>query len=392
MRVHSCIFISAFRVVVCFSLTFRAVFLVWHSEPLFSLAFRAASLVWRSEPWFQFIIHSHHVTLSVQRLKPHFQFGVQSYCSFPVQPLESSCHIFSLAFRVVVCFQFRCSEPSSFLSYDIQSHHFQFDTQRCQFLVLTFRATISSLAFKATTSFQFGVQSHCSSSVRRSVPSSFLSFGVQSHQHFQFGVQNQHRSQFRRSEPSSFSVTMFRVVSFQFGVQSRLFPVWRSDLSSSLLSFDVQSRHHVHSLAFRATIFSQFGRSSPPSLFSLVFKVTISSQFRRSKPPSPYCLVFRVIIASQLRRLESSFLNLTFRYIGSQLWHSEPSSSLVWYSKPHLYLGVQSHHHHLSTVWYLEPVVHNLTFRATLLAFRVVFCSFSLAFRVFFFPFRALSS
>ena len=71
------------------------------------------------------------------------------------------------------------------------------------------------------------------------------------------------------------------------GVQSHyFFSVWHSK-PPSLLSFGVQSHHifsvwnsklSVHSLAFRATIPSQFGIKSH-LLFSLAFRTTIYSQF-----------------------------------------------------------------------------------------------------------------
>ena len=50
--VQSRIFISTFRVIVYFSLTFKFVFLVWHLKPFFNLAFRATSLVWHSKSLF----------------------------------------------------------------------------------------------------------------------------------------------------------------------------------------------------------------------------------------------------------------------------------------------------------------------------------------------------
>ena len=117
---HDRAFIATFSVFRATFLAFRAVssiwafgasflvfdvinFLVWHSEPslfnmtfkaimfFFSLAFRDSSSVWCLEPYLQFGIQSRCLFLVWHSEPSHLQFGVQS-------------RIFSLVFRVVVCF------------------------------------------------------------------------------------------------------------------------------------------------------------------------------------------------------------------------------------------------------------------------------------------------
>ena len=71
--IQSHIFILVFSAVVCFSLTFKAVFLVRHSKPLFSS-------IWHSRPYLQFGVQSCYPR-TIQRSKSLSlsQFGVQSY-------------------------------------------------------------------------------------------------------------------------------------------------------------------------------------------------------------------------------------------------------------------------------------------------------------------------
>ena len=179
---------------------------------------------------------------------------------------------------------------------------------------MTFIVILHSLAFKATVSSQFW----CLESP------SLLNLGVQSH---------------------------------------HLFSVWCSK-PPSLLSYSIQSCHIfsvttfivvLHSLAFRATVSSQFRHSEPPFLFSLAFKATIPSQLWSSEPPFFYILAFRAAISSQLRRSELSFL----------VWGSDSCLQFQAFKATHLFqfqafeatispqFGVQSHHH-MSSVWRLE--------------------------------------
>ena len=101
------------------------------------------------------------------------------------------------------------------------------------------------MAFGATISFQFGVQSHHIFSVWCSKPLSLLSLSVQSN----------HLLTAQRSEPS---------LLLSYDVQSRL------------SRFDIQ-RCQFSVMAFRATIPSQFSLHS--HVFNLVFGTTISFQF-----------------------------------------------------------------------------------------------------------------
>ncbi|RVW44232.1 hypothetical protein CK203_089473 [Vitis vinifera] len=154
-------------------LAFRAVFLVWHSEPsfvsnstfkaimshlqfgiqshIFSLAFRATFSIWRSESHFEFGVQSHHHLLSLGVQSPHLlSLGVQSHHLFSVSMFRATTIFSVLAFKATISSQFRRSEPSSLLNYDVQCRPSQFDFQRCQFSVMAFKAFIFfSLAFKA---------------------------------------------------------------------------------------------------------------------------------------------------------------------------------------------------------------------------------------------------
>ena len=132
--------------------------------------------------------------------------------------------LFHLMFRVAFSFwrsephsQFQRSDPSLYLRFDIQSRIF----------ILAFRASISSrfgihshgfssafrvimsfLVWRSKPHFHFGIQSYCSLS------------GVQSHCSI-LGVQSHHLSTIRRSEPPSLLILAFRATIFlQFGVQS----------------------------------------------------------------------------------------------------------------------------------------------------------------------------
>ncbi|RVW90782.1 hypothetical protein CK203_028616 [Vitis vinifera] len=157
----------------------------------------------------------------------------------------------------------------------------------------------------------------------------------------------------RHSEP--FVSSAFRaIISFQFDIQSHI------------LSYGIQGHHFF--LVRHSELYLQFGvqnhhpitiRHSLPH-FRLVFRATSPvqnsessclSSVRHSDPPYLFqCLE------------SSSFHSLTFRAVASIVKCSEP---------PFLH-RVQSHH--LSTVWYLEPVAHSQAFRAIvhIQAFRVV--------------------
>ena len=256
------------------------------------------------------------VSFSFQHSESHFHFGIQSRIlsfSIRIHPLslvrhsEPSCtflfniqsRIFILTFkaalsisasRAIIASQFRRSEPSSLLSYDVQNHPSQFDIQRCQFSVLafrtilfleldvqskhcfsvtTFRVVLHSLAFIATISSQFGrsessfIVSHLEPHFQFSVQSHnfFLQLGIQSHHFLQLDVQSHHPFSVWRSEPPSLFSLAFRATS----------PVWRSE--SLFSQFGIQS--HVFNLAFRVA--SPAWCSKSVSLHSLVFRAIILS-------------------------------------------------------------------------------------------------------------------
>ena len=192
------------------------------------------------------------------------QLGVQSHHRFSVWRSESS---FSVsAFRATISPQFWHSEPPSLLSW----------------------------AFRATISFQFGVQSHYLLATRHSEPSSLLNYDVQSRLS-QFDIQ---RFQFSIME---FSAFIFFSLAFRAAIYSQLrrsefsFSVRRSESSFSVSAFkatisfrfSVRSYHPFSVWVFRATISSQFGHSEPPSvsvwnleslsLHSLAFRAIILS-------------------------------------------------------------------------------------------------------------------
>ena len=122
---------------------------VWCSEPTLTFsvsAFRAFNI-------FSYGVQSHHrfsvlafraiITFQSQRSEPLFllSLGVQSLHHFSVS-----------AFKVIIISQLWRSEPLFLLSLGVQSrHHFLFDARS--------HHLFSVPAFRATTSFQFGIQS-----------------------------------------------------------------------------------------------------------------------------------------------------------------------------------------------------------------------------------------
>ncbi|WJZ87706.1 hypothetical protein VitviT2T_007069 [Vitis vinifera] len=217
--------------------------------------------------------------------------SLQLWCSKPPSPYSSSHHlVFSLAFRATILIIVQRSKPPSLLSYDVQSHYL--------FSVSAFRATISFSvsAFKATISFsvwrsklpslyrlEFKVA--ISSQLRHS-KSSFIVWCSKSPFLLNFGVQSHHLFSVWHSKPPSL---------FSLGdKRHHLFSVWRSE-PPSLLSYVVQSRHIfsimtfrvvLHSLAFRAIVFSKFRHSKPPSFLSLAVQSHHLFSVWRSEPLS----------------------------------------------------------------------------------------------------------
>ena len=168
-----------------FHLMFRVAFSFWRSEPhsqfqrsdpslylRFDIQSRIFILAFRASISSRFGIHSHgfssafRVIMSflVWRSKPHFHFGIQSYCS--LSGVQSHCSILG-----------------------VQSHHL-------------------STIWRSESHLQFGVRSH------RSHIQAFRAIIS-----LQFGVQNLHFSSIQHSKPPSLSSSAFRAtISFQFGV------------------------------------------------------------------------------------------------------------------------------------------------------------------------------
>ena len=204
------------------------------------------------------------------------------------------------------------------------------------FPVLAFRATVFSVSeFRATIFSVWGVQScisslvfraTISSSVYRSKTSSSLVWCLESH--LQFGVQSLHI--------------------LRFGVQSR-----RSQHSSSFVNLELRAitssiwhSKPLLSLAFKATIFLQFGvQSHVPSIQSCPFLLVWRSEphCQHLGLPFSFSLAFRVILTilshfHQFRCSESYpqfgiqtiiFFSLAFRVVSS-FWHSKHLSGLAF--------------------------------------------------------------
>ena len=214
---------------------------------------------------------------------------------------------------------------------------------------LVFRAT--SLVWHSESHLHFGVQSFHLSLVRHSEPSCLFCIWY-SKPHLQFGVQSHRLFPIRHSKPSCHTFSSaFRVTSsvwhsephFQFGIQSHIsslvfkataiFSVW----AFKALIFSVWE--------FRATISSQFRHSEPPP----------SSQFWRSKPPSLLSFDVQSHHHFLITMFSVVLLSLTFRYVNSQLWHSQPSSSSVWHLKPPSFLSYSVQSHHIFSIRCSEP-------------------------------------
>ena len=168
--------------------------------------------------------------------------------------------------------------------------------------------------------------------------------------------------------PSLFSLAFKASISSQFGLQSHVFNL----ALRVIISFQ---------FVFRATIHSQFGCPEPPSLLSLGVQSHHLFSVWRLKSLSFHSLAFRAIILSR-SGIRCRFFDIQSYILSVQSCRSQ--------------FGVQSHHSFLvfraiiffslefrtmslvqafkamSSVWHSEPLV-NLVFRATFLAFRVVF-------------------
>ncbi|RVW49155.1 hypothetical protein CK203_087479 [Vitis vinifera] len=173
--------------------------------------------------------------------------------------------------------------------------------------------SLFSLAFRATISSQFGVQSHHLFSIRafRATISS------------QFGVKSHHLLVARRSEPSSLLATTFRVILLSL--------TFRATIS---LQLGVQGHHRFSVTTFKVVFLSlTFGSH----ISSLVFGVTILSS-----------LTFKAIILSW-PGIHSHIFSVQSYVPSIQSW---PLSSV---------LGVQSH---VFSLAFRATIFFSLTFRA----------------------------
>ena len=363
-----------------FSLVFRVVFLVWHSELLFvfSSTFRVIMSFFHLE---------FRTAFSVRRSKPYFQFSFQSRCLFQGWHSKLSyllqfgiqSRIFSLVFRVVVYFQFSIQSHHVFFPFGIQSRVFS----------LAFRATSSVIIFPP---FWHSKSLFVSSSafitiislVWHSEPLFFQFWHSQPHYlvwrsepHLQFGIQSHCLFLNQHSEPPYSFYSAFRVV-FQFGVQSRRLFLVRHSEPSYLFPFGIQSR--IFSYAFKVVVYFQFDIQSHHISFSLAFKAIFSvwhSKLYFQFGIQNYCLFL-------VRHSESLCL--------SSVWHSKQHFQFGIQSRIFsldfkvivcFQVGIQSHHisfnlafRDASLVWCSESLF------VSSLAFKVIMSFFHLAFRV----------
>ena len=219
------------------------------------------------------------------------QLGIQSHHCFSVTTFRVIFLSFGVQSHQLLIT--RCLRPSSFLSYDIQSHPSQFDIQGYQFLVwhseppyllsLVFKAmflvwcseslSLHGLTFKAIILSRSGIRRHLSN--------------VQSHHFFsvwclepffQFGIQSHCLFLVRHSELSClFSDWYLEPPSFlSYDVHNHhLFLFWHSE-PLSLLIFGAQSYNLFSIWVFRAIISLQLGVQSCPIFLVTTFRVIMS--------------------------------------------------------------------------------------------------------------------
>ena len=295
----------------------------------FRLVFRAAFSVWRSKPYFYFGFQS-HCLFQGWHSKPSYllQFGVYS-------------RIFSLVFRVVVCFQFSIQSHHIFLLFGVSSRIFSL-AFRAASLVIIFlpfwhsesHVWRSELHLQSSYFLHFGIQSRCLFLVQHSEPS-YPSFGIWSHYFFSFGIHSH---------------------IIQFGVQSRRLFLVRHLKPSYLFPFGIQSR--IFSQAFKVVVYFQFDIQSHHISFSLAFKAIFSvwrSKLYFQFGIQSYCLFL-------VRHLESLCL------------------STVWHSEQHFKFGIQSR---IFSLDFKFVVCFQVSIQPSyLLQFGVQILIFSLVFRV----------
>ena len=250
--VLSHIFVSAFRAIAYFhfSVQSRVSIPTWRSEPLpifvsafrvvfcFCLEFRATS---------SFGVQSHYLPSSRCSEPLHIvRFGIQSH-HFSVSAFRAILITFSvLVFRAVIVTSLgfgvqshhhifiRRSEPSlSLLNIGVQSHHHRI----FGFGIQSHHYRFSILASRAIITHQFDAQSR------------ILGFYVQSH-HYSSAWRSESHFQYWRSKPLLVFRSTFRaIICLLLRVQSHI------------LSFSIQSHHRSSVLAFRCHVFVR--RSKP---------------------------------------------------------------------------------------------------------------------------------
>ena len=293
----------------CFSLEFRVIVLVQHSQ-LSYISFRL----------------EFKATFSFRHSESLLHFGVQNHC-------------FILVFRAIVCSQFSiCSHHACFflLLFWRSESRLHFDVQSCVF-ILAFRATFAFLVRRSEPHCHLGVQSRILT-VWCSEPSFVFSLGIQSlcsslvwrsGPYFHFGVQSHCLFLVWHFEPSCISFVQRSEPYLQFGIQSHTFNlmfrvyvfylVFKATFSvrhsnlMSIFSFNIQIHHYFPPFfAFSAIGHTPSGLWVTFSSSILAFRAVFHthscilshhlSQFRHSEPSSLLSLAFRAIITSQFRR------------------------------------------------------------------------------------------
>ena len=321
------IFVSAFRVVFCFCLEFRA-------TSSFGVQSHYLPSSRCSEPLHivRFGIQSHHFSVSAFRAIL-ITFSVLVFRAVIVTSLgfgvQSHYHIF-----------IRRSEPSlSLLSIGVQSHHhriFGFDIQSHHY-----RFSIS--ASRAIITHQFDAQSR------------ILGFYVQSH-HYSSAWRSESHFQYWRSKPLLVFRSTFRaIICLLLRVQSHI------------LSFSIQSHHRSSVLAFRCHVFVR--RSKP--CFALF---GVQSHYSPSIQCSEPLHIIRFDVQSHV------LLRSTFRAISSfgvqshYIIHFGVQSHVLLRSafRATSSVGIQIH----IFIWRSEPHLHSV-FRAIIcFLFKVQSCGF----------------
>ena len=310
---------------------------------LFRLVFKVVFSFWHSKSLSQF-----------RRSEPSslLSFGVQSHHRFSVS-----------TFKAIIASQFRRSEPSSLLSFDVQSHY--------RFSVPTFRAVVHSLAFKVVIHIlMFRVTSSIWNLELSFVLSSTFRVVIISSQQ---GIKSHHLSTVWHLESSSFILLAFKVISPQPCRSESLslhslafrvtvpFIVWHSELSSyhdrafiaTFLAFRATFlvfRAIIHSLEFKAVVHSwslessylQFGIQSHQSAYHSEPPFSSSSAFKATFLAFKVVFFFQFSVQRHITSIQDCHF-LLVQHLGSFLPLRVTSISFRR-SEPRLQFGIQSHH------------------------------------------------